>query len=152
MITRAAIQAKAREFIGTPFKDKHRLKGKRGGIDCVGLVLLVAEELGISYSDTQEMRGADYLNYSVAGLNSYVLTECRARLNEKPVAQMKAGDVLVMRVPDIPCHAGIVTDRNGVLYMVHAYNTGPKEVVEHIIDTAWRRRVCGVFSYPGVED
>lgn len=153
MITRADVQAKAREFLGTPFKDKHRLKGKKGGIDCVGLILLVAEELQISYNDTETMRGADYLNYSLSGINSFVLTECRKRLIEKPVSSLKAGDVMVMRVPDVPCHAGIATDVGGVLYMIHAYNSGkdPK-VVEHILDQAWRRRISGVFSYPGVEE
>lgn len=152
MVTRADVQAKAREFIDTPFKDQHRMKGKRGGIDCVGLVLLTAEELEISYVDTEQMRGVDYLNYPSTGLNSFVLTECKKRLVEKTINDIKPGDVIVMSVPDVACHAGIVTEQKGVLYMIHAYNSGPQKVVEHILDVKWRRRICGVFSYPGVED
>ena len=157
MITKAQVQAKAREFIGTPFKDQHRVKGKNGGVDCVGVVLLAAEELGISYKDTAEMRGSDYLNYRAGGggIDANVLEECQKRLIEKPVKNMAAGDVIVMRVPTIPCHCAILTERNGVLYMVHAYNgSGAKKnfVVENILDAQWRRRICGVFSYPGVED
>lgn len=153
MTTRAQVIAKAREFAGTPFKDQHRMKGKKGGVDCVGIVLLVAEELGICYNDTQEMKGSDYQNYSAQGLNSFVLTECRKRLIEKPVMQMKAGDVVVMRVPDIPCHAGILAERDGHLYLIHALNDGPQgKVTEHILDFKWQRRICGVFEYPGIED
>lgn len=153
MTTRAQVQEKAREFIGTPFKDQHRMKGKRGGVDCVGIVLCVAEELGISYTDTQEMRGSDYINYSAQGLNSFVLTECEKRLIQKPIMQMKAGDVVVMRVPDIPCHAGILAERDGQLYLIHALNAeGVGKVTEHILDFKWRRRICGVFEYPGIED
>lgn len=151
MATRAQIQATARTFAGTPFKDQHRKKGVNGGLDCVGLVLLVAEDLRISYRDTQEMRGADYLNYSV-GLHSMVLDECKKRLVEKSLSQMKAGDVIVMRIDGMTSHAGIVTERKGQLYMIHAFNGGPKCVTEHIIDFKWMRRICGVFEYPGVED
>lgn len=150
MTTRKQIQTKAREFIGTPFMDQHRTKGK--GIDCVGLVLLVAEELGIAYADTEEMRGCDYLNYHHAGLNSFVLTECKKRLIEKPIKDMKPGDVIVMAVPDIPCHCGIVSEFGGYTYMIHALNSGAMKVVEHIMDNVWRSRIRGVFEYPGVKD
>lgn len=147
------VVCKAREFLDTPFKDQHRVKGKKGGVDCVGLVLLVAEELGISYNDTKEMRGTDYLNYPHDGLNSFVLTECRKRLVEKPIKDIRHGDVVVMRVPDIPCHCGIVADRKGILYLIHALNSGQDgRVVEHILDEKWRRRICGAFEYPGLED
>lgn len=128
------------------------MKGVNGGIDCVGLVLLVAEDLGIAYRDTQEMRGEDYLNYSTAGLNSFVLAECKRRLVEKPISEVKPGDVLVMRVDVIACHCAIVTERKGVLYMIHAYNGGPRMVTEHVLDFKWHRRICGCFEYPGVTD
>lgn len=150
MITVQQVQDKAREFIGTPFKDQHRVKGQKGGIDCVGLVLLTAEELGISYADTKEMRGSDYLNYRATSLNSFVLTECRKRLIEKPVSKIVAGDVVVMKCPDIPCHCGIISERKGVLYLIHALNSGEMKVVEHILDLNWRKKICGAFSYPGV--
>lgn len=151
MATRKQVQDTARTFAGTPFKDQHRKKGTNGGIDCVGLVLLVAEELGIAYRDTQEMRGADYLNYT-PGLHSFVLDECKRRLVEKPIAEMKAGDVIVLKVDTVASHAAIVTERKGQLYMIHAYNGGLYQVTEHIIDFKWRRRICGVFDYPGIED
>lgn len=151
MATRAQVQEAARGFAGTPFKDQHRKKGVNGGIDCVGLVLLVAESLGIAYRDTQEMRGEDYLNYSV-GLHSLVLDECKKRLVEKSLAQMKQGDVIVLRIDGSTTHAAIVTEHKGQVYMIHAYNGGPRCVTEHIMDFKWRRRIAGVFEYPGIED
>jgi cell wall-associated NlpC family hydrolase len=152
MATRSQIQTKAREFIGTPFKSQHRMKGPKGGVDCVGIVLLVAEELGIAYKDTQEMRGLDYINYPIDGIGGFVLQECNKRLMAKPISQAKPGDVVVMRVPDVPCHAGILTDVGGVRYMVHAFNSGPEKVVEHILDFKWERRIVGCFEYPGTTE
>jgi cell wall-associated NlpC family hydrolase len=154
MATRAQVQAVARTFIDTPFKDQHRMKGKRGGIDCVGLVLLVAEELGISYTDTAQMRGSDYLNYNPQSVNSQVLQECTKRLVNKSVKDICPGDIVVMRAgSSIPSHAAIVTaGPGGALYMIHAFNGGPMKVVEHILDFKWQRRIAGAFSYPGVAD
>jgi cell wall-associated NlpC family hydrolase len=154
MITRAQVVAKAREFMDTPFKDQHRMKGKRGGIDCVGLVLLTAEELGICYTDTALMRGSDYLNYNPQSVNSQVLQECTKRLVNKPVKDIRAGDIVVMRAgSSTPSHAAIITSGpGGILYMIHAYNGGPMKVVEHIMDVKWQRRIAGAFSYPGVEE
>lgn len=154
MATRAQVQATARTFAGTPFKDQHRLKGKRGGIDCVGLVLLTAEELGIGYTDTALMRGSDYLNYNPQSVNSQVLQECVKRLVEKPVKDIRAGDIVVMRAgSSTPSHAAILSSGpDGSLYMIHAYNGGPMCVTEHILDEKWRRRIAGAFEYPGLED
>jgi cell wall-associated NlpC family hydrolase len=154
MATRAQVQSVARSFAKTPFKDQHRLKGKRGGIDCVGLVLLTAEELGICYTDTALMRGSDYLNYNPQSVNSQVLQECTKRLVNKHVKDIRPGDIVVMRAGSSqPSHAAIITaGPGGVLYMIHAYNGGPMEVTEHILDVKWQRRIAGAFEYPGLED
>lgn len=150
MSTRQEIQSKAREFLDTPFADQGR--EKRNGIDCVGLVLLVAEELGISSKDTTALLGSQYKHYRSTRIDGYVLAECKKRLVEKPIAKLQAGDVAVFRLPDVPCHAAVIAERSGVLYMIHAYNGGPKRVVENILDVKWRKRICGVFSFPGTVD
>lgn len=128
------------------------MKGRKGGIDCVGLVLLVAEELGIAYNDTSEMRGKDYMNYPHDGLNAFVLSECKKRLLEKPVKDIKRGDVVVMRVDGVTCHCGIITEGRGTLNLIHALNSNRRVVVEHRLDEVWMQRICGAFSYPGVID
>lgn len=56
------IIAKAREFIGTPYLHQGRVKG--AGIDCCGLVIQVAKELGLSdYDLTGYSRYADGVDF-----------------------------------------------------------------------------------------
>jgi hypothetical protein len=45
MTTRAQVATQARAWIGTPFAHQHRARGV--GVDCVGLVIGVARELGL---------------------------------------------------------------------------------------------------------
>lgn len=151
MPNRAQIVAKAREYLGTPFKNQHRMKGKHGGVDCVGLVLLVAEELHISDKDSTALHSTDHLNYTV-GASTDILPDCRARLIEKPVMKLQPGDVVVIRFMGSNHHSGIISSMHGSLGIIHAYNIDQKCVIEHILDAKWRRRIAGAFEYPGTTD
>jgi hypothetical protein len=147
MITRASVVRTAREYIGTPFSHQGRLKGY--ACDCVGLVLMVADEIGLFDVHGKPMRKHDYINYCEQPMDGFVHEECVRRLIGKPVSEMKEGDVLTLRVPSIPCHVAIVSTVNGLPGMIHAYSSFNK-VVENIIDDKWLRRVEGCFSIPGV--
>ena len=113
-------------------------------MDCVGLPLAVMAELGVS--DLL----ADYRNYPAQPTARTVHEECQRRLLEKTIEGMQPGDLLTLRCPTIPCHVAMVTDLAGGLGIVHAYNGGSRRVVEHILDAKWRRRIEGVFAFPGV--
>lgn len=141
-IGRSLIVQEARAWIGTPFRRKGRVKYH--GCDCVGLALCVMRDLGI-VDWTKE----DWANiYPDQPLNDLVLEICRERLKEKPADEMLPGDLLVFRVPNHPCHVGIVSDAG----MIHAYAGYPRRVVEHAIDETWRARIEGCFELPGVSD
>jgi cell wall-associated NlpC family hydrolase len=150
MITRDQVVKAARSYVGTPFSHQGRVCGK--GVDCVGVVICVAVDLGIKDTNGVPFQLHDYPDYSSQPLGSFVHDEARTRLIEKSVADIKAGDVVTMKVPYTPSHAGIIAERDGVLYLIHALNTGKKpRVVEHIIDKVWRSHITGAFTYPGVE-
>jgi NlpC/P60 family putative phage cell wall peptidase len=148
MPARADVIAAARAWHGTPFRHQGRIKGK--AIDCVGLVLCVAEELGILDVDGRAILGRDYLNYRAQPLDSFVHQECERRLIQWDLEAMAPGDVVTMRVPDVPCHVAIISELQGNFGLIHAYSSIGK-VAEHILDEKWRRRICGVFTFPGVE-
>ena len=143
MIARTQIVATTRTWLGTPFQHQGRIKGR--GVDCVGLPLCVMAELGV----TDLL--ADYRNYPSQPTGRVVHEECQRRLIEKTMAEMLPGDLLTLRVPTVPCHTAIITDLNGGLGIIHAYNGGPRRVVEHILDAKWRRRIEGVFEFPGIQ-
>ena len=152
-LTRASIVGAAREYVGTPFQHQGRIRGK--ALDCVGLVLCVCEDLGIlgaSHSPESWTRLPEYTTYGPQPLRRVVFDKCMERLVAKGRFDIKPGDVLSLRVPMEPCHVAIVSERAGVLYMIHAYNGGTEKCVEHVFEVKWQRRVAGVFSIPGVED
>ena len=155
MATREQIVGKAREYLRTPFQHQGRLKGF--ACDCVGLPLMVGDELGLVDRLGVPLKALDNVNYSSQPLDGFVHEECKRRLVEKPVDLMEDGDVITLRVPfrdeniklTVPCHAAIVTTVQGRPGMIHAYS-GSGKVVEHLIDEKWRRRIEGCFSFPGV--
>ena len=149
-VTREQVVAKAREYIGTPFQHQGRVKGKKGGIDCVGLVMCVAEELGIVGADGQPMLRGDYFDYSAEPIDGYVHVGCKVRLVPGDMRDIRPGDIACMKIPTEPCHTAIISENGGALYVIHAYNGGKCLVVEHILDKAWLRRICGVFHFVGV--
>lgn len=153
MLTREQVVSAARAYVGTPFVHQGRIRGK--ALDCVGLVLCVFEDLGVmgaSHSPESWTRLPEYTTYGPQPLRRVVFDKCVTRLIAKPRTAVKAGDVLSLRVPMEPCHVAIVSERAGVLYMIHAYNGGTEKCVEHVFDVKWQRRVAGVFSIPGVEE
>lgn len=148
MVTRNQIIQTAREYVGTPFEHQGRLKGY--ACDCVGLLLMVADDLGLVDVDGLPLRRYDYMNYHEQPLDAFVHEECKRRLIVKPISEMQDGDTLTLRTPSVPCHVAFVSTWGGMRCMVHAY-AGIGKVVENVIDKAWYRRIEGCFGIPGVE-
>jgi NlpC/P60 family putative phage cell wall peptidase len=147
-ISRELVVIRARSYVGSPFVHQGRQLGR--GIDCVGLVLCVAEDLGLRDSAGVPFLRGDYVSYSAQPVDRFVHEECIKRLTVKaPLDELLAGDVLSMRVPHLPTHLAIIAIRSGVQYVIHAYN-GNGKVVEHVLSEPWRRRIVGSFSFPEV--
>ena len=149
MITRAAVVAEAREWIGTPYH--HQATQKGVGADCGGLVAGVAMALGIVpptwWRDTFEPAFGGYGKQPFNGSLSRVCESFMARVHDEPAP----GDVLLLRFAAEPQHMGIVADyRHGGLSMIHALKS-VAYVTEHRFAIAWRDRVVGVYRMPGVE-
>lgn len=136
MVTREQIVQKAREFVGTPYHHQGRLK--HVGVDCVGLVVCIAEELGIAIEDqTRYPQNPD----------GSLLPHVRTQLEEIPVEEAKAGDIYMVYVHkfDLPQHFLLITDYG----IVHAFNGGLKKVVETTIGK-WKKRIVTAFKFKGV--
>lgn len=148
MITTAQIISQARKYIGTPFRHQARVLGL--GVDCVGLVLCVAEDLGLHDVNGAPLLRTDYSNYPMEPQRGDVQKECALRFRRELLTNIQPGFVVTMKIPIEPCHAGIVSNCGDELFLIHAYNAGPMKVVEHRIDETWLRRITGVFSFPEV--
>jgi NlpC/P60 family putative phage cell wall peptidase len=133
----------ARGWIGTPYRHQGSRKGV--GSDCLGLVRGVWREL---YGWEPEKPGAYSADWAERTPGDRLMAAARRHLMPGRVDRMQPGDVLLFRWrPDLPAkHVGILS---GADRFIHAYEQAA--VVESALVPAWRRRIAGVFSFPGVK-
>ena len=135
--TPAEVIAAARALIGTPFR--HRGRCDRG-VDCAGLLLAVAERLGLPRPGPLHYGPMPPVAMITVLLAQYA----------RPVPAPERGAVLQLLYGGRAQHLGIVADHpDGDASLIHAAgNLGC--VVEHRLDARWRRRVVSCWRLAGV--
>lgn len=127
----------ARGFLGTRYRHEGRTQA---GMDCIGLVLCVARELGLS----------DWEPPVYGRRPDHVLLHDLAQTMMTPVQGIQPGAVVEFAIDGLPQHFGIAAPYVwGGLSIIHAY-APTRTVVEVRLDDVWRGRVCGVYMLPGV--
>lgn len=127
----------ARAQIGTPFRHQGRLPGV--ALDCAGLVVTVAQDLGVEHVD-------------VIGYGRRPTGELRAvmaaqqSIEQVPIADRQAGDILVMRFAKEPQHLAICAGTT----IIHSYET-VKKCCEHDMTHEWAKRITEVWRFVGIE-
>lgn len=134
MITGYQVADQALTYLGVPFHHQGR---NRFGLDCAGLVIVVAHDLGISDFDiTGYKRQPDPMRF---------LQVCSAHMDQ--VKDIQVGCVLTLRFRGVQMHMGIALPNS---LMIHSlYDHG---VITSTIEqgTEWRNRVTSVWQYRGV--
>lgn len=148
-ITREAIVTAARGWIGTPYHHQASVRGV--GADCLGFVRGIwrefvgaeAEPPPAYTRDWAEAHGAETL---LAAAERHLVAKSFGRDAPDLIAP---GDVLVFRYQaTMPAkHVGIATGRAAFIHAVEG--AGVREVA---LLPWWKRRIAGVFSFPGVAD
>jgi NlpC/P60 family putative phage cell wall peptidase len=126
----------ARTWLNTPYHHQGRLKGV--GVDCAGLIIGVAHELGLS---DFEIGG-----YTPRPDGDSLRRACQAQMRPLTLDELAPGDVLLFRFDAHPGHLGFLS---GPQTLLHAY-LPRRKVVEHGLDAAWWRQVVGCYRLPGV--
>jgi len=133
----------ARAWIGTPY---HHQASRLGiGADCLGLVRGVYRSV---YGKDAEEPPPYTPDWGEAVGKETLLAAARRILCEGDLHDPRPGDVLVFRMfPDaLAKHTGIMTTDT---MMVHAAEGAG--VLEVPLVRWWRRRLVGVFGFPGIE-
>lgn len=125
--------AEARSWVGVPFRHQGR---NRGGIDCVGLPIVVGRALGVL------PRGFEVANYD--RLPSPELA-ARVQATCRPLAAAVPGCLVVIAWTKIAAHVAICTGET----LIHAYESVGR-VVEHGYRGRWIRLTNSVWALPGV--
>jgi len=143
-LSRAAVVAAARGWLGTPYV--HQASAKGAGTDCLGLVRGLYTELVGRAPEAPPPYTPDWNERRPC--EEPLLSAARRHLR-KSGPPFRPGQVLVFRIVATgPAkHCGIVSagDR-----FIHAY--AGRAVVESWLSRWWTARVAGVFEFPGVEE
>lgn len=142
--TRDQVVVAVRAWIGTPYHHQASLRGV--GTDCLGLVRGVYRAL---YEREAEQAPAYSRDWGEAFGQETLLEAARRNLVEVSPPDVHAGDVVVfrMRRGAIAKHAAIMTSASTMVHAVEGAGT-----VEVVFAPWWRRRLAGVFSFPGIKN
>ncbi|MDQ0506538.1 NlpC/P60 family protein [Xanthobacter agilis] len=141
-LTRAALVAEARTWIGTPYRHRASLKGV--GADCLGLVRGVWRGCIGPEPEPLPPYAPDWAE---AARRETLADTARRHLDPIDPAMAGPGDVVLFRFrAHLPAkHAAILSGPSG---MIHAYDG--VSVCETVLTPWWRRRLAYAYRFPGV--
>jgi len=144
-ITPEQIVAQARTWLKTPFHHQGRLKHK--GVDCIGLIVGVMNELELSDDTGRFLSSYDVSGYSVTPDGYSLKAALDKHFQIVPIDEICPADILLFRFNKNPQHVAFVTDRaDGAIGILHCYSTS-NYVVEHILDKSWRRLIVAAYRF-----
>lgn len=133
MNTPEDVIAVAGRYIGTRWHHQGR---SRAGVDCIGLLVLVAQDLGLPVLDQ-----TDYSHQPDGQRLQAALAE-----HLQPIDTPEPGAVLLMRFQQLPQHVALMADSGDI---IHAY-AHARRVVRHRLNDLWRSRIVRAYRFPGV--
>jgi cell wall-associated NlpC family hydrolase len=102
--------AAARKYEGTRW---HHLGRSKDGVDCVGLLLLAAEDAGMPHEHPPAYP---------RGQRGYDLVKACEQMGRRiAINQAQDGDILIFTDGLFPCHVGIRSTKFGVPHVIHAH-------------------------------
>lgn len=142
-LLRSHIVASATSFLGVPWR--HQGRARATGVDCVGLVYAVAEDLGLLPPEGVFI--PPYRVHPDASLLSYF----ERYMDPVPLTKIKDGVAVVFSFGGSPYHAGVVVNASSRA-LVHAYAARREVVTDYLDGTSKGRRLLRAFDYRGVQD
>lgn len=151
LLDRAEVVAVTREWIGTRFHHQGRRKAcgaDKGGCDCLGLLVGVAQKLQLKAKDGQLLTNFDERDYGHIPDGVYLKQVFDNVLEPIEKVSISSGDILLIQLEELPQHVGIVSDYlQGGLGIIHALALARK-VVEHRLDAQWQKRIVSAYRLP----
>lgn len=128
----------ARTYKGT--KWVHQGRSKDFGVDCVGLLACVFKEAGLEVKDS--------IGYARTPDGKILkdMLNIQDTIESIPISDLRAGDIALFKVKRLPQHVALMCEgTGGELGMIHAYNGGNKQVVEHNYAEFWKDRILAAY-------
>lgn len=125
-----------RTYLGVPWRHQGR---SRKGVDCVGFLLMALKSQNIPML---EIRG---YSRNPDGIALKAIMDKQPSL-ESVLPPYKIGDIVLFRIRKEPQHVALLTESNtSELGMIHSFNGGSKQVVEHDFSEYWKQKIISVY-------
>lgn len=139
--TRSQVLAQARSYMGVRFK--HLGRTREEGLDCFGLIIRVAWDLGLS-------------DFTLAGYGriphpATVRHHCGEQMIEKQILQMQPADVVLMAHKRWVCHLAFVGDRGRPFSLIQADSDKPG-VSEVSLTCDLQQRIHACYQLPNITE
>jgi cell wall-associated NlpC family hydrolase len=141
-IIRPAIINAARQWIGTPFHHQGRKRGV--GCDCLGLIVGVANELGLLTKNSRPFSKYDQHNYHFQ-FDSHLLAK-NLRLHLISNQKLVAGNIALFTFKKHHNHLGIIGLKNNEITIIHACMIA-KKVIEQPLRQRLLLAISEIFSF-----
>lgn len=145
MKTHADVVAAAQTWLGCPYAHQQRMHGV--AVDCAGLVIGVARQLGLVGEDF------DISGYARIPDGHSLLTACEQLMTRIKQDTMQPGDVVVVKFDSEPQHFGILSHyKHGGMAMIHAAAKYGKVIETRLLFGTSHKAMKFVAAYrlPGV--
>jgi hypothetical protein len=136
---RDAVVVEARRWLNAPWR--HQARGP-DAVDCIGLVLKVADAFGVEYVDKR--------GYAREPVGDKFILALRRWFPPAPPGDM-TGTIGVFRQAYFPCHVGIFSMQNGARHLINSRANAFRVVEEPWVEgTGFVLTQC--LAFPGLED
>ncbi len=150
IITSQQIIDQARSWKGTCYHHQGRLKRSsagHGGVDCIGLIIGVIDELGMQDGNGNPLSYADEHNYSIYPEGGRLVENIAKHLQHIERENMAMGDVLLFKTFKDPQHVGLLSEYPlGGPGLIHC-NSSAGIVVEQPLTDTWKHMLTHVYRF-----
>lgn len=134
------------QWIGTKFHYFGRIKKNKynnGGVDCIGLIIKIGEELGAIGDNNKNIIFSDFLNYSrypnKKELYNSLIKNCR-KIKQNNI---KTGDLIYFNFENNLEHIGILINNNEFLHC----SAISKSVILESLNEYWKNKIKDIFRF-----
>lgn len=129
----------ARSYLGVKWRHLGR---DRHGVDCVGLLLCAARDVGMSPPQPDP--------YARGHRGPQMLAAVRNVGRQVPITERRLGDVLVFRDVRFCAHLGVLSMKYGVEHVINARTDRGKVIEEPMAGEPWAK-LAAVIRPPDLE-